>query len=476
MGQGTRGFKNDFFMIQCRSREQSRPKPSDPPKPKKSDTPLPAKTSPVEETRAPPPGFLTHPTQPPSISSATQHSTTPLALLSSGQSYNWSSFDPYGDIAKTSETPHLVLGGGFPDTFQRPPKSDLMTSTTNPPPGFNFSRPEDTKTTETSETEWPDLTGGTVPSVNMFPLSVSEPVLGNITAAVMNANQNREPNLPSESSFPSLRSVPISSSASSDQTWQFALETVPDPPHSERSKLLKFAVAATNSSSSVSNYGGAPTPTPVPQRPLPPTTRVGFSDFSSQNFPPMTSSHVVGGGEILGGANRNESTFVSAESFTKRSKQSQLIEKVRKSLDYDKDKFTRFKTLMGWYKNNEISVEEFKAQSLVLFGSNQWREIGPEVAEMMPNIEKKNELLSSFGVRSRVAKNATATSYAKSRKRVPVSVPSVWGTGPVAPVRTSNYNTMSTARLSHEEYPTLGSAVHQPKPLPQPTPWNVVMQ
>ena len=459
-------------MIHCRSREQSRPKPSDPPKPKKSDTPSPAKTSPVEETRAPPPGFLAQPTQPPSTSGAVQHGSTPLALLSSGQSYNWSSFDPYGDIDKTSETPHLVLGGGFPNTFQRPPKSELMTSTTNPPPGFSFSRPEETKTTETSENEWPDLSGGTVPSVSMFPSSVSEPVLGNITAAVMNANQNREPNLLSESSFPSLHSVPISSSASSDQTWQFALETVPDPPRSEQSKLLKFAVAATNSSSSVSNYS-APTPIPVPQRPLPPTTQVGFSDFSSQNFPPMTSCHVVGGGEIH---NRNESTIVSTESSTKRSKQSQLIEKVRKSLDYNKDKFTHFKTLMGWYKNNEISVEEFKAQSLVLFGSNQWRKIGPEVAEMMPNIEKKNELLSSFGVRSRVAKNATATNYAKSRKRVPASVPSVWGTGPVAPVRTSNYNTMSTVRLSHEEYPTLGSAVHQPKPLPQPTPWNVVIQ
>jgi hypothetical protein len=313
----------------------------------------------------------------------------------------------------------------------------------------------------------------------MFPPSVSEhPVLGNITAAVMNANQNREPNFQSESSFPSLHSVPVSSSASPDQTWQFALETVPDPPpRSEQSKLLKFAVAATNSSSSVSNYGGS-TSISAAQRFVPPTTRVDFSDFSTQNFPPMTSAPVVvGGSEILGGANRNESTTLSTESSTKRSKQSQLIEKVRKSLNYNKDKFTHFKTLMGWYKNNEISVDEFKAQSLVLFGSNQWREIGPEVAEMMPNIEKKNELLSSFGVRSGVVKKATATtSLAKSRKRVPANVPSVWGSGPVAPVRTSNYNTISTARLSHEEYPTLGSAIHQPKPLPPPTPWNVVIQ
>lgn len=471
----------------CRSREppeQSRPKPADPPKPKKSDTsPLPpaAKTSPVEETKAPPPGFLTQPTQPLLTSSALQ-GTTPLALLSSGQSYNWSSFDPYGGMTKTMETPHLVLGGGYLPDFQQP-RSELLTSTMNPPPGFTFSRPEETKMTETSETEWPDLTSGTVPSVSMFPPNVSEqPVLGNITAAVMNANQNREPNLLSESSFPSLGSVPISSSASSDQTWQYALETVPNPPRSEQSKLLKFAVAATNSSSSTSSCSGS-----LASRSIPasyqsvPVTQVGVLDFSSQNFPPMTSAPVViGGSRMLGGANQNDfntkPTTLSTDTSLKRSKQSQLIEKVRKSLDYDKDKFTRFKTLMGWYKNSEISVEEFKAQSMALFGSYQWRETGPVLAEMMPNPEKKNELLSSFGARSGVTKNVTTTSSAKSRKRVPASVPFVWGTGPVAPVRTNNYNAMSTARLSHEEYPTLGSSMHQPKPLPQPTPWNVVIQ
>ena len=471
------------FVMHCRSREppdQNRPKPADPPQPKMSNTPPPppaAKTSPVEETKAPPPGFLTQPTMPPSTSSALQ-GTTPLALLSSGQSYNWSSFDPYGDVTKMSETPHLVLGGRYLTDFQQP-GSELLTSM-NPPPGFTFSHPEETKTTKT---EWPDLTGGTVPSVSMFPPNVSEqPVLGNITAAVMNANQNREPNLISETSFPSLGSVPISSSASSDQTWQLALETVPNPPRSEQSKLLKFAVAATNSSSSTSSYSGSlvSRSSPASYQSVP-ATQVGVLDFSSQNFPPMASAPVViGGSEMLGGTNQNDfntkPTTLSTEASSKKSKQSQLIEKVRKSLGYDKDRFTRFKTLMGWYKNSEISVEEFKAQSLALFGSYQWREIGPELASMMPNPEKKNELLSSFGARSGVPKNVTTTSSARSRKRVPASVPSVWGTGPVAPIRTNNYNAMSTARLSHDEYPTLGSSMHQPKPLPQPTPWNVVIQ
>ena len=472
-------------MLHCRSREppeQSRPKLTDPPKPKKSNSPPPpaAKTSPVEETKAPPPGFLTQPTQPPLTSSTM--GTVPLALLSSGQAYNWSSFDPYGGMSKTAETPHLVLSGGHFTNFQQP-RPELSTSSMNPPPGFTFSLAKETKTTKTTETEWPDLTGGTVPNVSMFPPSVSQqPVLGNITAAVMNANQNQEPNLQSELSFPSIDSVPISSSAASDQTWPFALETVANPPRTEQSKLLKFAVAATNSSSSKSSYSGSSSSRSIPvgYQSVPP--QMGVLDFSSQNFPPMTSAPmIIGGSGVLGGANQNDfstkPTTPSTESSI-RSKQSQLIEKVRQSLGYDKDKFTRFKTLMGWYKNSEVSVEEFKAQCLALFGGNQWMEIGPQLAEVMPNPEKKNELLSSFGVRSGVAKSVamTTSSSAKSRRRVPASVPSVWGTGPVVPVRTNNYNAMSTARLSHEEYPTLGSAVHQPKPLPQPTPWNVVIQ
>lgn len=465
------GLLSNFSIYRNREPpEQSRPKLADPPKPKKLS---PAKTSPVEETKAPPPGFPTQPAPPQMTTSAIQ-GTTPLALLCSGPGYNWSSFDPYGDMTRSTETPSLVKGGEFLTTF-RQPKSELLTSTMNPPPGFGSSRQEEPETTEASETEWPDLTGGTVPSVTMFPSSVSEqPILGNITAAVMNTNQNREPNLLSESSFPSLGSVPIPTSASPDPTWQFALETVPQ---SEQSKLLKFAVAATSSSSSTSSYSGSRISIPVAKQSVPPT-QVGILGLSSQNFPPMTSAPmVVGGSGVLGDANRNESTILSMESSMKRSKQSQLIEKVRKSLNYDKDKFTHFKTLMGWYKNSEISVEEFKAQSLVLFGSNRWREIGPELAEMMPNSEKKNELLSSFGVRSGVAKNIATTSSVRSRKRVPASVrPSVWGTGPVAPIRTSNYNAMSTARLSHEEYPTLDSSVHQTKPLPQPTAWNVVIQ
>ena len=466
-------------MIHRRNREppeQSKPKPPDPPKTnpkiKNSNTSSPANSSPVEETKAAPPGFPTQPTQPPSTSSAVP-GITPLSLLSSGHSFNWSSFDPYGGMTKASETPHLMLGGDFLTTYQQP-KSKLLTSAMNPPPGFRL---EESRTIESSESEWPDLSGGAVPGVSMFspPSVLQQPVLGNITAAVMNANQNREPNLLSESSFPSLGSVPISSSASSDQTWQFALETVPNPPRSERSKLLKFAVAATNSGNGSSGYSGSVAPTSVPaaQQSVPPA-QTGFLDFSSQNFPPMTSTPaVVEGSEMLGGPNRNVSTTLSIEPCTKRSKQSQVIEKVRKSLDYNKDGFTRFKTLMGWYKNSEISVEEFKAQSLVLFGSNQWREIGPELAEMMPNTEKKNELLSSFGVRSGMAKNVAAT---KSRKRVSASVPSVWGAGPVAPVRTNNYNAMSSALLNQEEYPTLGSSMHQRKPLPQPATWNVVIQ
>ena len=323
-----------FFihMIHCRSREQaepSRPKPVDPPKPKKSSPPLPpTKTSPVDETKVPPPGFLTQPVQPPS--STTAIGSTPLALCSSGQGYNWSSFDPYGDVTNTSETLHPVLGGELlPNNFKQPARSELSISTTNPPPGFTFPCAEEPKKTETTETEWPDLTSGTVPTVSIFPPRILEqPVLGNITAAVMNVNQNREPNLLSESSFPSLGTVPNPTSASSDQVWPFVLETV-DPPHSEQSKLLKFAVAATNSSSSTSGYSGPLSSSsrsiPAPYQATPAQWGGSALQLSSQNFPPMTLAPVmVGGSEMLGGSNQNDfnekSTTVSTESSMRRSK------------------------------------------------------------------------------------------------------------------------------------------------------------
>ena len=430
-----------------RTREQlelSKPKPSDASKPKKPSPP-PPKTSPTEETKAPP-GFGG---QPPRTAASTAH----FAILSGGQKYEGrSTFDPYGavpDVHVPSETlnpvPHdsssrLVSGVSISSSRSEP------SHVVNPPPGFDLAKNTFTLQ-QVEETEWPDLSGA---EPNLLPPK-PPPLVGNVSAAVMNTN--KQPILLSESSFPTLAGPPpatTTTTSSSSSSWPPLSHTQSSAPPSERSKLLKSAVAATSTSGHGIDPGSAPS--------YKAATQLDTVELSSQNFPPMSSAPViVSGSDVLSG---NQNNYVPSEDKStsttdvsvKKSKQSQMIEKVRKAFDYDKEKFTRFKTLMGWYKNGEITVAEFKAQSSLLFG-NKWREIGPEIAEMMPNHEKKNELLSSFGIRSGGGKRATSS--AKSRRCVPVTTPSVWGTGPAVPVR--NFNTMSTG-LSHDEYPTLGQS------------------
>ena len=448
----------------------------------------------MEETKVPP-GFER---QPPL--SSTMSETATFITHSSSIAHDFTTFDPYGvSVASISETldPVPAVSSGAVNNTRAEP----LVTATNPPPGFGFSKRANSKPAE-QENEWPDLTTAhsTTESNDLFPLSISnQPVMGNITSAVMNANKvlsessvstsasTSRFHLLSESSFPSLLAAPTSSSdqrvqsessfptlgggqptsTSAELLFMPSLE----PPHAQQSKLLKFAVAATNSDvASVHSWSSGSGPAHQV------TARSAGSgiDLSSQHFPPMTTavvSEVVGGGTASKNTNQNDRVTSGkvSPSVEKKSKQSQVIEKVRKALGYSKEQFTHFKTLMGWYKNGEIAVNEFKAQCVMLFG-NRWREIGPELAEVMPTHEKKNELLSSFGISAGVGKSTVST---KSRKRAPVSTPSVWGSGGVEPVR--NFNSMYKG-LSSEEYPSLSAAATQPKVLPQPTPWNVVIQ
>lgn len=468
-------YSHDF--LHYRSREVVKPKPAEPPK-----NPPPKTNSPVEEAKAPP-GFERKP-QPPN----TANELTAITTLSNTIVHN--TFDPYGGATITSET--LNPPPGIPSAPVNSSSTERV-AFANPPPGFAS---KNVQQAQQKENEWPDLTETQTTETSLFPLGIpTQPVMGNIASAVMNASKHPSNlfvtsvsanstssssiNLRSESSFPSLGAMPVSTSALSvqseasfpslsNQPMSTSSELVARtlvPPHAQQSKLLKFAVAATTSdNTSWSSGGSAPSTYQV-------AVQSGRSiDLSSQNFPPMvgTASDVTSGGSVPKTTNQNDRVASGKRSPTseKKSKQSQVIEKVRKALGYSKEEFTRFKTLMGWYKNGEITVQEFKAQCVVLFGS-KWREIGPEVAEVMPDQEKKNELLSSFGIRSETGKSM------KSQKRAPVSTPSVWGTGPAVPVH--NYNRMYTG-VSSEDYPTLSSAANQPKVLPQPTPWNVVIQ
>ena len=457
--------------------DDTRPKPANGPRslPKKSSPPSPPKISPMEETKAPP-GFVSQPL----ASTNTALVPTSFALISGVQGYDGGRmFDPYRGIC-VQETVHPVL---VANTGLNPGLVPL------PPPGFNF--PTNTSSTQPQqkpleETEWPDLTGSCVTDPSVYPSRVSEPpVLGNISAAVMNAN--KQPDLMSQSSFPSLVSgvepITITSLAGNMMSHDIqCLDAEPPPPPSasqQESKLLKLAVAATSSNSSSSSSGSYSSGSTLSYHTA--ATQLDSFDLSPENFPPMvTSAPVI----ISGGHNQNNNPSVekvisssTMEVSSKRSKQSQILERVRKALGYDAEKFTHFKTLMGWYKNGEIKVEEFKVQCHMLFGT-KWKDFGPELAEMMPSQEKKNELLSSFGIRLAGRKNhmMTTTTSSKSRRRAPVvttSSTSGWGPGPRSVGPVCNFNTMSTG-LSHDDYPTLGSTTMNQRKTP--TPWNVVIQ
>lgn len=122
-----------------------------------------------------------------------------------------------------------------------------------------------------------------------------------------------------------------------------------------------------------------------------------------------------------------------------RATERQVISKVREILG---DKFSTFKTLSGWFRNEEISVQEYNKQCLELFGPS-WKELGPEIAMVLPVEEKQKELLSMFKHRrNRRSENEKSL----------VSAPkNAWG---VSSTRRSNRKI-----FSDDEFPTLSATV-----------------
>ena len=72
-----------------------------------------------------------------------------------------------------------------------------------------------------------------------------------------------------------------------------------------------------------------------------------------------------------------------------------VINLVLEALDHNREKFNHFRHLSGWYRNSEITVEEYVTRCQQLFGVQKWMKVGPALAEVMPIEGKRNELLQN---------------------------------------------------------------------------------
>lgn len=79
-----------------------------------------------------------------------------------------------------------------------------------------------------------------------------------------------------------------------------------------------------------------------------------------------------------------------------RNKEERVIEQVREALDYDREKFNYFRNLSGWYRNSEITVQEYVVRCRQLFGESTWMKVGPQLAQVMPIEGKRNELIKNI--------------------------------------------------------------------------------
>lgn len=105
--------------------------------------------------------------------------------------------------------------------------------------------------------------------------------------------------------------------------------------------------------------------------------------------------------------------------LTRKQVEGKVVEKIREILN--KSDFTTFKTLSGWYRNSEISASEYMDQCSSLFGP-KWTEIGPKVAFVFPNQQKKDELSKLFqtsetlGMKTKPSVWSSQTSHRASRR------------------------------------------------------------
>ena len=150
-------------------------------------------------------------------------------------------------------------------------------------------------------------------------------------------------------------------------------------------------------------------------------------------------------------------------SVSRKQVETKVVERIRAVLD--KSQFTEFKTLSGWYRNNQISAVEYMNQCSNLFGP-KWEEIGPKVATVFPEESKQIELSGYF---SRPSPSATVRNGKSKKKAKVTTTTSVWSSGG---------RLLTQGALSDADYPSLATAssVQGGKVMTGSAAWNMVVR
>ena len=97
---------------------------------------------------------------------------------------------------------------------------------------------------------------------------------------------------------------------------------------------------------------------------------------------------------VLGTTGGTGAPFLQQQGITEGS----VINLVREALNHDREKFNHFRNLSGWYRNGEITVQEYVSCCRDLFGEQMWIHIGPQLAQVMPIQSKRSELFQNIRV------------------------------------------------------------------------------
>ena len=179
--------------------------------------------------------------------------------------------------------------------------------------------------------------------------------------------------------------------------------------------------------------------------------------LSSHAFPPLPSETAA-------------APVVVAES----SGGSKVFEDIRRALNYDTAKFKEFQTFSGWFRCGDMSIRDYNTQCLALFGTRWSSEIGPLVAKVMPQGEKREEL--------RLMCSGNGAQQQKGKKKNKAKKPSnAWVRGreeerTQGEAAMGNQGVMSNGLVSEEDYPSLSVASKLPQaknPTYGNTVWNV---
>lgn len=329
---------------------------------------------------------------------------------------------------KTSPTEYTNVPPGFDvqkdgarsksSSTQPNQENNPQSSYLDKPPGFDKVVTTVTGSIE-PESEWPDLTGS---EPKKFVEQQKQPFSIGYSTFVSAPFGN----LSNDTAFPAL---------------------------GEQTNTLAFPLALDYSSMSFQRNSTHPQYVPPTQPNQLPTDTLALSH---QAFPPISVAYPPLANQSTAPISFSTSTTTNTAttSVTKKKIVSPVLVNIRQALGNDKEKFTHFKTLSGWYKNSEITIHEYAAQCSQLFGPS-WKDIGPQVAELMPEQAKRKELLSLFKYHQQGVKT-TNKSYVQQP-------PSVWLAAPKAP-KNRNVVTMTTPVLNDEDYPTLSAAANHPGP------------